>query len=216
MLLELYKNSVFVYVIIVGLVGVYKWRHQPKSYWTFFPFFLIILGICDGIGIYFAKNGQIEISQIIYIYLIIPVEIIFYLWLFSKDISGNKTIFKTGISLFLLSIFIEFYFKEGISEFSFSSFSYLIGNLIMLINILVFFFDMSKSNRIMYFQTDRMFWITLGLLIFWLGALPYYGLFNFLNSNYYNILETYCWFVMTFNYIMYTFFIFAFLWGKKS
>lgn len=214
--LELYKNFVFVYIIIAGIVCFCYLKAQRRTYWIIFPCFLVILGLLDGLGIYLAYHDNYKLSQFLYMYLVIPGEIIFYLWLFSKDPSGKPLYYKIGFLVFILSMLFEFLFKEGISGFSFTSLSYLVGNLILLLNILHFFFNLSQSDRILFFYRERMFWISLGLLIFWLGSLPYYGLFNYLNKNYYDLLVTYCWFVMTFNYIMYTLFMVGIVWGKKN
>lgn len=212
-----YKNGIAIYIIITGLIGFFKWRDQlANSYWICFPIFLIALGCFDGIGNILNSMGYHEYSYKLYMFFIIPAEIIFYFWLYSKCESGRKQYFKTSVFIFLLSIIVEEYFKKNLSSFSFFSFSYLIGNLLLLINILIYSIELSKSEKILYFFQEKMFWITVGLLTFWLGSLPYFGLYNVLRTKYFNVLVTYCWFQVTFNYIMYSFFIYMFIWVKKN
>jgi hypothetical protein len=98
----------------------------------------------------------------------------------------------------------------------FSSFSYTIGNIILLGLILSCLYKIIKSDDILQFRASMMFWVCLGLLFFYLGSLPFFGLWNYLNNNHPAIFDNYWYIQMALNYLMYFTFSLGFIWHKPK
>lgn len=206
-------NNISVFIIFAGCLGLYFLRNEKNTYWYFFPVFLIILGILDKLG-QFIPHGSINNRY--YSYFVIPFQVLFYLWLYYKNNPKLKDVLIISLVFYLVSFLVEYIiYKDNPSQF-FSSLVYLISNFILLIFILTYFFNLSTSNKILNFTRERMFWVSTGLLIFWLGTLPYFGLHTYLSANYFDLFLSYTWVVAILNYVMYSLFICSFIWGKKK
>lgn len=210
------KKFIDYYIVLVGIFGlIYTWN-QPKSYWKSFPVFLIVLGVLDESGSIVSKHfGQVYVTYY-YTLFIIPFQIIYFLWILNKNMKTDRRLHYLGLVLYFSSVIAEILIYRNNKSPYFMSLSYTVGNLVLLANILRYFYQLSISEKILTFFQERMFWISLGLLIFWLGALPYYGIFNFLYDSYPGIFTFYYPFMMLFNYTMYTCFLVSFIWGRKS
>ncbi len=207
-----------VVILLSGVAGFVRWKEIKDSYWKWFPVYLIILGLLNLLAFYMIDTKNIKSNQWLVIYLIIPFEFLFAFWLFLKkaETRPQKTLILTGMGVYLLSFFIEILLKEEMKELYFLSFSYTVGNIFMLIFILLYFWKLSVSEKILFFYRERMFWVCVGMLFFWLGSLPYYGLFNYMVKNFMNILPAYAWLMLSLNYLMYTLFAVSFIWGKEN
>src|SRR5690606_11215057 len=141
---------------------------------------------------------------------------IFAFWLLLKkaETKTHQTLILCGMGVYLLSFFIEILTNQ--KELFFPSTSYTIGDIFMLLFILYYFWRLSSSKKILGFYKERMFWVSTGMLFFWLGSLPYFGLFNLLSTRYPHLLLNYSWVMISLNYLMYGLFTVSFLWGKEN
>jgi hypothetical protein len=213
------RDFFFVYVLIVGAFGLIKTQNAPKSYWTTFPWFLLLVGAMDGFGLFINEYLSKEYPKLNFYYyqlFAIPLQVIYYMWIINKNIISKKKLFIIGSIIFYLSAIVEALSLFKTDGYFFNSVSYMIANVIMLANILRYFYQLSKSDRILVFYQERMFWVCLGLLIFWLGALPFFGIFNYLLKHFHAIFIIYFNVILIFNYLMYTCFLVSFLWTERE
>ncbi len=61
-----------------------------------------------------------------------------------------------------------------------------------------------------------LFWVSLGLLLYYLGAFPYYGLRNVLARDFQGVYITYTYIVYVLDILMYLMFTISFIWGKPN
>ncbi len=194
-------------------------KKQPKTYWTSFPWFLILVGIMDGVGLlinYTLIKSYPKLNLFYYQLFVIPFQVIYYFWIINQNILTNKRLYYIGIIIFLISIILECFTLVNLEGYWFNSSSYMVANLLLLAHILRYFHQLSKNDRILFFYKERMFWVSLGLLIFWLAALPFFGIFNYLLLNYPSVHLFYFKVVLILNYIMYTCFLISFIWAAKE
>lgn len=213
------RNYFFVYIFLVGAFGLFYTRKQPKSYWKTFPWFLIIVGLQDGLGLFNNRNFTETYPRLNFYYyqlFVIPFQVIYYFWLINRNIVTNKRLYYIGTVVFLVSVIIEYFKLVKLEGYFFNSFSYMVANLLILAHILRYFYQLSKNDRILFFYKERMFWVSLGLLIFWLGCLPFFGIFNYLVINYPKVFTIYFNVTLLFNFIMYTCFLISFIWAEKE
>jgi hypothetical protein len=209
--MSLFKKALFVFELLAGIIGLVHWRNIKNSYWRYFPFYLIFLAILET-STYFVGNS---IVKYINTFILIPAEFLFFFWLFYQNSQKKRFIF-IGVFVYLLSFFIEVGFAEKVKSGLFLSFPYSVGNLILLIFILQYFYKLIYSDRILFFYRERMFWVALGLLIFFLGTFPYFGLYNLMLTKHFDLLVTYTWVEIFLNYTMYLLFAASFIWGKEK
>jgi len=203
---------------VACLTGFAYWKNIRNTYWKWFPVYLAIIVVTEIAGEIAGYRLQwVQFNRNLYTFFCIPLQFLFFCWLFWKYFEkGNyKNWALTGSVLYLLSLFINIFFLANI-RFSFFSFSYMMGNVILLILTILFFRIFIKGNEILEYRSSRMFWICVGLLVFYLLSLPLYGLWNTLAAEYPALFNKY-WIITTIlNYLMYILFALSFIWGKPK
>ncbi len=213
------RSYFFTYIILIGVFGLLYTKKQPKNYWTTFPPFLVIVGLLDGGGLLISYSLSEKFPKLNFYYyqlFVIPFQVIYYCWLINRNILSNNRLYYIGIVVFLVSVIIECFRLVSLDGYYFNSSSYMVANILMLAHILRYFYQLSKTDRILFFYKERMFWVSLGLLIFWLGCLPFFGIFNYLVINYPKVFTIYFNVTLLFNFIMYTCFLISFIWAVKE
>ena len=183
-----------------------------ENCWKYFPFYLVVLSILNIARRYWMK---IEVVNKMLSTYIVPLEFIFFFCIFYEN-SPKKAFFIIGGTIYLIAFLIENIWVDSVKSNYFMSFSYSIGNIILLIFILEYFYRLMYSDRILNFKRERMFWVSSGLLVFFLGTFPYFGLYNLLLTKHFKLLVSYTWVEIFLNYAMYLLFAASFIWGKEK
>jgi len=199
------------------IAGFVYWKKIKSTYWRFFPLYLGIIVIAEIIGTYLNARKMSHYTVVIFSYGIIPLEIFFFLWLFYNEFKklNVKWLSVAGGFMYILCFLTDILFVSR-HNYWFLSFSYTAGILILVIHILSFLFRLAKSDEVLSIKTNMMFWVCLGLLVFYLCSLPFFGMGNFLLKNYNNIFINYARLTFVFNCMMYALFTIAFICGKPK
>ncbi|MFT3946099.1 MAG: hypothetical protein QM763_03915 [Agriterribacter sp.] len=204
--------------LLAAFTGIIYWQKLKQNYWKWFVIYLVIIAttelVCEFIG-YVLHNRQL--NAFVNIYFSIPFQFIFFFWLFYKWFQNpaKKKLAVAGFIIYTLSLATDFfYFRD--KQLWFFSFSYITGNVFLLVLTLFFLFDFIRSEQILYYRSNMMFWVCIGLLIFYLGSLPLFGLWNTLAKNYPAIFNAYWMILINLNYLMYLCFTISFIWGSQK
>jgi drug/metabolite transporter (DMT)-like permease len=202
--------------LLAFVTGVISFKKIKNSYWKWFVIYLGVIVFAELFAEYLLMVRE-EPNQWIYVWLVIPLEYLFFFWLFYSYTEEPNFRRWSLLAAFIYAatyVFDMAYLRH--LKFAFSSFSYMIGSILLLILLILYFVHLVKGERILHFKKDMMFWVCTGLLIFFLGSFPFYGLWNTLVSKYPKIFNTYWMVQIVFDCIMYLFFAFAFIWGKPK
>lgn len=193
------------------------WKKLKRSLLSVFPIYLVFIVISELIGMYFRVMNMRNANKAYYTYVVIPAEFLFFFWLFYNSFKNSRfktlPIISTGI--YLTSWIID---KAILStkQFWFYSFSYTVGNLLLLVLTFRFFIVLVTSDAILNFKENMLFWICCGLLLFYLGTFPYYGLLNIIAHNDQELHITYWYLTQVLNCVMYLMFTLSFILGKPK
>lgn len=209
--MSLFKKAIFGFELLAAIIGLINWQRVKNNYWKWFPFYLLLLPILETLT-YWTPKAMINYINT---FIIIPIEFLFFCWLFYKN-SQQKKIVILGSCIYIVSFIAEMLLAEKMKSRYFFSFSYSIGNLILLIFILRYFYYLIFTERILFFYRERMFWVALGLLVFYLGTFPYFGLYNLLVTKHFKLLISYTWVEIFLDYTMYLLFAASFIWGREK
>jgi hypothetical protein len=204
--------------ITACVTGFLNWKKIRSSYWKFFPVYLAIIIIAEFIGKYLKYMGLARANLGLYNYFVIPLEMLFFTWLFHK--AFTQTIFRrlpTAAACIYIACWLADTFVIPKGSYTWiSSFSYTAGNVLLLVLILTALYKLAAGNDIIFIKTNMVFWVCMGLLVFYLFSLPFYGMGNYLYNRYRNIYTSYAHIIYILNYIMYILFTIAFIWGKPK
>ena len=199
------------------LTGFLVWKKIKNTYWKWFAVYLLVIILIEGAGwVLNAYDPEMKAAAKLFRYFGMPVQMLFFYWLFYKEFreSSRKKLPIIAAAIFLVAHLYDLIADHSLEKWI-NSFSYTVGNVLLAGLVLVFFFKYIQTERILTFRSDMMFWVCVGILVFYVGSLPYFGLYNILvKKENIHILLVYWYFQMAFNYIMYSCFTIAFLWGK--
>ncbi len=204
--------------LVASATGFVYWSKIRSSYWKYFPAYLGLLFVTEMAGEYFlfVRNEQ-NISISIYRFFGIPLEFLFLFWLFYQHFckSAIKALPLVFAIIYAVAYPVDL-LVVGKMKLPFDSFSYCLGSVFLLILLLLFFLRLSRSDEMLGFKTSIMFWVCTGLMIFYLGTLPFYGLRSTLYYHYRHLFQVLWYIQYALNYVMYLLFTVAFIWGKPK
>jgi hypothetical protein len=199
--------------ILACVTGFIYWQKIKNTHWKWFVFYLLFIVLAEVAGLFLSDPKLRGVNSNFYNLLVIPIEFLFFYWLFYKTFVSSRYVRLpfVGAGIYMVS--------WGLDIFQFSkfySFSYTVGSLVLSILILCFFAQLMTRHTILKFSTNMMFWVCLGLLLFFLLCLPYYGLHNTLAYIYPELIKVYAYIVYSLDCFMYLMFTIAFIWGKPN
>ena len=204
---------------IVGTIYFYKYK---QTHLKFFLYILWYIVITELTGLYTAKYNVLGFFD--------EQGAHYNLWMYNLMYS---VFFPTVLTIYLRSIkqllyrkwiklFILFYIIISVINWSFiQSFKYeyselpfVVGSIFLTISIIFYFIELLKSDEIIIYHKKLLFWISIGLLIYHVGTIPFnvkttsYALFGGIHN-----LFLIMW---TLALIMYLIFTFGFIWSDKE
>lgn len=189
---------------VIGTVYYHKYKH------TFLKYFIGFLWFTVFIEIFGHVQGFIITGSTFYIYNIyIFVSTVFYLLIYIRYLKRNLT-GKILLILFILFSLINVLFIQKTIWIS-QTYPLLLGSLFISISVILFFIQLLNSDIILKINKLLIFWISIGLLLFYIGIIPIFVMADFFN--YFGLFD---YIILTLNVIMYGCFIFGFIVSKKS
>jgi len=138
-----------------------------------------------------------------------------YSYLFHSQVLGDKykTIIKSCLILYVIAVFANACSVNILTTSH--QFSYVIGGCLMIIFPVIYFLSLLNNSKTLILKEDIVFWIGIGLLLFYVGYLPI-KIFRFLKAtenNFYPSLRAVQLFLVI---LMNVSFILGCLWMKKK
>lgn len=199
------------------IASVLAWKVIKQSpYLRLFPLLLLVIVSVEVYETFFAPPRQVSNAWIYNIQ--VPLQYLFYLTILYHAINHGlfkKMIVVASLLLVIVSVVTEKYFtRPG----TFNSWSYSFGSALVIVNILVKFYEMLQNPTEFNFIFNPFFYMLFAFLLFNVGTLPYFVMGNWLyfergNTAAVVMLQQ----VMSIlNYILYSTYTITFLWIRKK
>ncbi|MBK8610825.1 MAG: hypothetical protein IPL84_13030 [Chitinophagaceae bacterium] len=204
--------------LATALTGFLFWKKIKDSHWKWFPIYLGIIFLTEMTGEYFLHvKADLKTNIAVYSYFGIPVQFFFFYWLFHQQFKNtNKSKWPLiSAAVYFISLVADLLYISKI-QFYFESFSYVIGCVFLLVLILIYFNRFIKSDEIIRYKSSMKFWVCIGLLVFYVGAMPFFAFRKALYVDNKDFFYIYWYAQFGLNYLMYLFFIISFIWGKPK
>lgn len=197
---------------LAAVISIIFYKNAKDSYWKYFSVYLILMFLSEVFGKW--GGNLIEYSKPTFFnYFVIPIEFLFLYWLYASKTFKRPKLFYIVSSLYLLSFIPnEYFFGGGKIIFSFN---YTFGCLILMILVIMEYYRQINSSDILHFNKNKMFYINLGVTLFYIGTLPFWTFFNLL-SKYPELWNIYFNYFLISGIIMYVLFSISFIWGKQN
>lgn len=197
--------------VSAGVIGILKFKKYKNTYWKWFVYYLTFIAVSE-LLCEFVFRSHSKFLMYYYDFFVIPIEFLFLYWLYSYKSLGKKKLFWICAGIYILSIFPFFLFDGGEGV---NSFNMIVATFMLSFMIILEYNKQMKTDDILKFKENMMFYINTGVGLFYVGTLPYLSFHSLMwkdpiiGNNYYN-------FFMITNILMYALFSIALLWGKPN
>lgn len=198
---------------IAAFTAILFFKKIKNSPYLYFAIYLIFI-FCSEMFATFIGNYISFPKNLFFNYLIIPSEFIFFYWLYGYQSLQNKKLFL-GFSVIFLLAYIpnELYFVKNKHIFSFN---YTFGSLLLTLLVIMEYYKQINSENILNFAKNKMFYINLGVTLFYIGTLPFWTFYLQLLSDYREVWDMYLVYFRFSGIMMYLLFAGSFIWGKQN
>jgi len=202
--------TVFYIVSLTTLISFFYYKKFNDSIYKYFLYFLSWTFIIEliyfiVIATYF-QTDELILNPYIYYNIHILVSYIFYFYFYSSLSKNNRNKKMINIFIILFSLFSVFNYlilDQNITDKKLNINNIIVGSVFLLITIILFLIEIINNEKIVFnIYKSFIFWISIGLLLFYIGILPIMISTEYLN---YNI--TYTVILNSLNVIMYGSFI---------
>lgn len=189
----------------VFILSVFYYRTLVINRLKTFPYFLFFVVAGEITGFFLAKIYRTNIA---FYNVFTTLQIAYYLLLIYNSIDSvkGKKVLASCLVLFIIASIINYFFIQDISN-ELVSYTFTIGCLLITMGAAYFFYELLQSSNIENYTTYPLFWIILGLFIFYVCNIPFMSVYNYLSRNYKTIFRAYFKIIEFLTYILYSFFI---------
>jgi hypothetical protein len=209
---DILQNLLLVIQLLAALTGCFYFFKLKTSYWKWFGVYLVILFIQQHLLKYlFPSMGASK--NLYYLFFGIPLEYIFLYWLYARQSLKKEKLFFTFTIVYMLTVFTSGFFQETSDALSISL---NVGTLLLTVLVVLEYLKQIKDDSILKFWENSMFYINLGVVLFYIGTHPFHVFQKYLYADYKIFVEYYYVYFLASNCSMYLLFIASFVWGKKQ
>jgi hypothetical protein len=98
----------------------------------------------------------------------------FLLYYKSMKTQSYRKVVLGFLIVFVLSVIVNFLWLQPLNLTSaFSSYTFTIGAILLIVTIGLFLVEILNTEMVLYFKRYLMFWISMGLLVFYTGIIPF-------------------------------------------
>ena len=208
---------------VVGTIYFYKYKNTCLKYFLILLWYTTITEFSGWYVsanrveslLFFDQNGMLYTLWMYNLLRIFTFSTIFYIYIKSINTKRYKQVIKIFLIIYLILVVINWSFIQSF-VFEMSEIPKVIGSLFVTITVIFYFIELLKSAKIITFHRVLLFWISVGLLLFYAGNIPFALQWNrYMLTLFPDIHELYL--INTILALtMYLTFTFGFIWSKKE
>jgi len=197
-----------------ALVAIFYYPKLKHSYWKWFIFYLFFISLQECFWKYTSSVFEIR-KQNYYAFFGIPIQYLFFYWLYALKSLKNRRLFLICSLLYLVTFIpSELYGQEIRTIYPVNL---TIGSIILIVLIVLEFLKQVKNDDILRFKENKMFYINIGTGLFYVGTYPFSAFFNeLLKPEHVWLWNGYYLYFLISNCLMYLLFTASFIWGKQE
>ncbi len=159
-------------------ISIVCWKYINKSSFRWLPFFLLFILMIELIGNYFHS---IPYANIILYNFSIPLEYLFYLFLFY--LNGNKKLKQFSKGAMIVLVLVALYFIFSLPMKKFHNYVLAFGQVTVIISSCLYLFERFTNTEEESLLSIPFFWLSSGYLLFNLGELAFTILYPLIKKN---------------------------------
>ncbi|WP_106791936.1 hypothetical protein [Aquimarina sp. Aq78] len=199
---------------IAALIGLFfLFTYKTKGLLKWFSIFLIYIFINDIIG-YNTRHWFPNSNNLILYNISTSLTFLFLFFMYHQHIKEktSKHFIMYFMIFYIITLFISGFYENYLNQLQ--SIPFLLGAFLLMTSIIFYYAELLKSEQIQESTKDFLFWISVGLLIYYVGKMP----FRIVRDYYANHNDSSALFILNsiFTIIMNSCFITGFLIHRKT
>jgi hypothetical protein len=200
----------YIFLVVTTIISFYFRKKFKNSIYKYFAYFLVFLCITETLSQIFNKNNALVYN--FYTLIAFNFYFIFYYQIFREQ--KNKRIMVLFILSFMIFYIVDTLFLTKDLFYHLLNNTVVFGSFLTIITLIVFLFEIIKNKDIVFnIKKTFIFWVSVGLLLFYIGILPIMITFYYLktdNNQIYSVIIT------LLNYIMLGSFSYGYIYSDKK
>ncbi|MEH6764928.1 MAG: hypothetical protein V7655_10550 [Aequorivita antarctica] len=211
-LFEIWSYTILALYALVFCLSIIKFQSYRHSPLMILPIILFITLMAESLGMYFRDVLAAPNIGIFNTYYFFYFSLFYFLFMKVIEEQRFKKFIKIGIGIFWMFYLRDLIFIDILNE-SFTA-SYIAGAGILIFCITLYYISILQSSKVLVVKNDLLFWISVGLFLFYIGYLP----IKIIRSWFYKE-NSFFWILLIIQFslivVMYLCFLIGFLWMKK-
>ncbi|PKA82287.1 hypothetical protein ATE92_0415 [Ulvibacter sp. MAR_2010_11] len=191
---------------IMATIHFKKYRASYEKYFLFFMWYTFLVDLTGGlIGDVFLMN-----NAWLYNAFIITSFLFYFNWYYTilRRSNFKKAVIAFTIIFSVVALFNLFF----VSWKAYHSYTFFTGAAFLLVLTLFHFHQLLNSNEVLIVKHKLSFWISTGLLLFYMGMIPLIYLLKYIGIEH----LSYLFILISLNVILYGCYTIGFIWTKKK
>lgn len=211
-LIDIMKTLLSITQFLAALIGFVYFFKLKEIRWKLFSVYLVIICLLDQ---FWTRTSifSVDIKNLYNLFIGLPLEFIFLYWLYAQKSLKKIRLFLL-VTFILIGVILFTYNLENIKDAH--SLTLNVGSLLLIILIVFEYFKQIKNDDILKFKENKMFYINVGVVLFYVGSFPFHVFQKHLYPEYPTFIENYLIYFFISNCIMYLLFAASFIWGKEQ
>lgn len=211
-------NEIIQYALLsaeasAAFAGIVYFRSLKHTYWKYFVGYCVLIFLNELFSWLVLGHFKHYRRYFFDIYGI-PIQFLFLFWLYAYKSFQRPKLFYGATLLYLISFLPHLFYDKSYALIN--SMSYTLGCLIVLVFGVMEFNRLLKSEEIIRFHQNKMFYINLGVLLFYVGTMPFFAFIQQLYEYDITIYTTYKTITLTTTFLLYFLYTASFIWGKSK
>jgi hypothetical protein len=157
-----------------------KWLY--KTPYVFYVPYLLMTVCAEYAGKYFGERALYGANNLVF-NITTVIEFIFFYYLYFEAI--KKQVFKNIIivlaGLYFICSLINIIFVQGLYDFN--TYTMLLGTAVIILFVFFYFYDAFDNQEPINLIKEPMFWISIGIFLFYLGDFTFNLMYPYLQKN---------------------------------
>jgi len=200
--------------VVVFILAIYKFPLYKETPLQYLPLILLFTVVTEFFGGYIKLYSGFSNVILFNIYYLLYFSFFFYVFMKVIEEKRFKNYIKICIGVFWL-IYISDLFLTDIMQESFTR-AYIAGAGGLIFCIILYYITILQSSLVLIIKNDLLFWISVGLFLFFIGYIP----IKIIKSWFFSVqIEGFFLLLLIIQFsliiVMYSFFLIGFLWMKR-
>lgn len=163
------ENAVLVFEGIAALLAFICYKKYSHTYLRFFPWLLLYVFLTEIAAIFVLEHfkSNVVIYNVYNIILFLYFYFVFYKNTASKR---DKKLILAAVSIFLVSSIVNLIFSSFYATPQLLA--YITGACMLILCIILYFVEILYTSQKIQIDHDLLFWVSIGLLLFYVGYIP--------------------------------------------